>query len=141
MQDFLENAKRKASAAMDRAAWEADKLRRGAARQKEVDLAQRERTTLLDQLAQMVLELDRQGALTDQRLRALADRLRSLDGEIANGQADVSRIKNEPYGSSPTPVVVASPRPVASVTEVCTTCGQPLRSGATYCTGCGARQH
>jgi hypothetical protein len=86
-----------------------------------------------------VLELDKQGALSDQRLRALADRLRSLDAEIAHGQADVQTIKNEPYGSNPTPV--AAPRPVASITEVCTTCGQPIRGGATYCSGCGARQH
>ena len=142
MQDFLENAKRKASAAMDRAAWEADKLRRSSARQKEVDLAQRERVTLLEQLAQMVLELDKQGALSDARLRALADRMRSLDGEIARGQADVQTIKNEPYGSAPTATATATaaPRSVASITEVCTTCGQPIRGGATYCPGCGARQ-
>ena len=141
MQDFLENAKRKASAAMDRAAWEADKLRRGAARQKEVDLAQRERSTLLDQMAQMVLELDKQGVLGDQRLRALADRLRSLDGEIARGQADVQTIKAEPYSTGATSVTaVAAPHPAASVTEICTTCGQPIRGGASYCPGCGARQ-
>lgn len=139
MQDFLENAKRKASAAMERAAWEADKLRRSSARQKEVDLAQRERVTLLEQLAQMVLDLDKQGALSDSRLRALADRLRSLDGEIAHGQADVQTIKNEAYGSSPTPPNVA-PRQVATVTEVCTTCGKPIRGGAAYCPACGARQ-
>lgn len=138
MQDFLENAKRKASAAMDRAAWEADKLRRSSARQKEVDLAQRERVTLLDQLAQMVLDLDTQGALNDSRLRALADRLRSLDGEITRGQSDVQTIKNEPYGSSPTKT--PEPRQVATVTEVCTTCGKPIRGGATYCPACGARQ-
>ena len=144
MQDFLENAKRKASAAMDRAAWEADKLRRGAARQKEVDLAQRERVTLLEQMAQMVLDLDKQGALSDARLRALADRMRSLDAEITSGQADVQTIKNEPFGSSPTATgtrpASRAPRPIASITEVCTTCGQPIRGGATYCPGCGARQ-
>lgn len=142
MQDFLENAKRKASAAMDRAAWEADKLRRGSARQKEVDLAQRERITLLEQMAQMVLEMDKQGTLTDQRLRALADRMRSLDGEIARGQADVQTIKNEPYGqqASGTSASTSAPRQVASITELCSTCGQPIRAGAAYCPGCGARQ-
>lgn len=138
MQDFLENAKRKASAAMDRAAWEADKVRRSAARQKEVDLAQRERVTLLEQMAQMVLDLDKQGALSDSRLRALADRMRSLDGEISRGQADVQTIKSEAYGSSPT--TTAAPRQVATITEVCTTCGKSIRGGATYCPSCGARQ-
>ncbi|HKV83252.1 MAG TPA: zinc ribbon domain-containing protein [Ktedonobacterales bacterium] len=142
MQDFLENAKRKASAAMDRAAWEADKLRRGSARQKEVDLAQRERVTLLEQMAQMVLEMDKQGTLTDQRLRALADRMRSLDGEIARGQADVQTIKNEPYGqqANGASASTSAPRQVASITELCSTCGQPIRAGAVYCPGCGARQ-
>jgi hypothetical protein len=144
MQDFLENAKRKASAAMDRAAWEADKLRRGSARQKEVELAQRERVTLLDQMAQMVLEMDKQGTLTDTRLRALADRMRSLDGEIARGQTDVQTIKNEPYGQqaggASTATSTSSPRQVASITELCSTCGQPIRAGAIYCPGCGARQ-
>ncbi|MGH2487176.1 MAG: zinc-ribbon domain-containing protein [Ktedonobacterales bacterium] len=143
MQDFLENAKRKASAAMDRAAWEADKLRRGSARQKEVELGQRERVTLLDQMARMVLEMDTQGTLTDTRLRALADRMRSLDGEIARGQADVQTIKNEPYGQqagSGSSASTSAPRQVASVTELCSTCGQPIRAGAAYCPGCGARQ-
>jgi hypothetical protein len=97
MQEFLEAAKRTAGAAVDRATWEANRMRRASARQHEVDLAQRERSTLLEQIGDMVLDLEGRGQLTDNSLVALCKRLRALNGEIADGQAEVQSIRAETY--------------------------------------------
>ncbi|MFI5271608.1 MAG: hypothetical protein ACHQ4H_01075 [Ktedonobacterales bacterium] len=156
MQDFIENAKRAANTAIERAAFEADKLRRGASRQREVELAQRERTTLLEQIASLLLELQARGEAVPQTLRQLAEHLRQLDGEIASGRADTESIRNEPYkpgsvqiqvtrndvnaSAPPTPVARVTPVPVAPVATVpCVTCDQPVRVGAAFCASCGAR--
>ena len=77
MQDIIENARRMASNAVERAAWEADKLRRASARQREIELAERERATLLDQIAHVVSELESRGQLNNATLSALAQRLRA----------------------------------------------------------------
>ncbi len=157
MQDFIENAKRAANTAIERAAFEADKLRRSANRQHEVDLAQRERTTLLEQIATLVLDLDARGQLGSDALRQIATRLRQLDTEIANGRSEAETIRNEPYrpgsvqiaitrtdasggASSPTPSAPPmSAAPVAAATTPCPTCGNPVRVGAAFCANCGAR--
>ncbi len=163
MQDFIENAKRAANTAIERAAFEADKLRRSANRQHEVDLAQRERTTLLEQIATLVLDLDARGQLGSDALRQIATRLRQLDAEIASGRGEAEAIRNEQYrpgsvqisitradanasgapGSTPAPAPVAPPAsatPTAtSATTPCPTCGKPVRVGAAFCANCGAR--
>lgn len=162
MQDFIENAKRAANTAIERAAFEADKLRRSANRQHEVDLAQRERTTLLEQIASLVIDLDARGQLGSDALRQVATRLRQLDAEIANGRGEAEAIRNEPYrpgsvqisitrtdagagsASAPAPAPVALPASAAPVTASaattpCPTCGKPVRVGAAFCANCGAR--
>ena len=159
MQDFIENAKRAANMAIERAAFEADKLRRSANRQHEVDLAQRERTTLLEQIASLVLDLDARGQLGSDALRQIATRLRQVDAEIANGRSEAEAIRNEQYqpgsvqisitradasagggASTPAPVAPARPTPLATpATMPCPTCGKPVRVGAAFCAGCGAR--
>jgi len=47
MEDLFESAKRAASNAVERAAWEADKLRRANERQKELELSRRERAAMM----------------------------------------------------------------------------------------------
>ncbi|MBF6592454.1 MAG: hypothetical protein IVW57_18240, partial [Ktedonobacterales bacterium] len=79
MQDLFENAKRAAGGAMERAAWEADKLRRGSARQHEVELMRRERAALVEQLAGVLLDLHARGQLPEGPLTTLAERLRAID--------------------------------------------------------------
>ena len=155
MQDFIENAKRAANTAIERAAFEADKLRRSANRQHEVDLAQRERTTLLEQIATLVLDLDARGQLGSDGLRQVATRLRQLDTEIANGRGEAEAIRNEPYTPGSVQISItrsdataagnaAPPTPSVHVTPVaasapCPTCGKPVRVGAAFCANCGAR--
>lgn len=150
MQDIIENAKRAANTAIERAAWEADRLRRISARQREMDLAQRERGTLLEQLAQLVLDLDAHGQLSPASLAALAQRLRTLDREVGQGQSDLQAIRNETF--TPGSVAITVTRrdagssvgssmhtPAAGADVVCPQCGQRSRAGAAFCASCGTK--
>ena len=141
MQDFVEAAKRAAASAADRATWELNRRQRALARQRDIDLAQRERGTLIDQVIHLVLQLDANGKLTDQSLHALCSRLRTLDGEIAAGQQEVRRINTQQY----TPGAAASPsQPARALASLpgeypCPTCGKPVKDSAAFCSTCGTR--
>ncbi len=134
MQDILENARRMASSAVERAAWEADKLRRASARQRDIELAERERVTLLDQIGHVVGELEGRGQLNNATLSALAQRLRTLDSEIASGRTSVNDIRSESF--TPGSVSVTVVRRADDVT--CPNCGRTSHRGAAYCAACGA---
>jgi predicted RNA-binding Zn-ribbon protein involved in translation (DUF1610 family) len=139
MQDMFENAKRVASTAVERAAWEADRMRRIGARQRELELTDRERTALLHQLGDLVLDLDRRQQLTQEPLRALAARLRTLREELERGQADIQAIRNEAFTPGTVAITVAPRHDPDSLP--CPTCGQLMRKTAAYCSACGARLH
>lgn len=144
MQDFVEAAKRAAANAAERAAWEANRLRRINARQHDVELAQRERGALLEQMAGISLDLDRRGQLTQEPLRALVQRLRSLDQEIASAASEVQAMRGETFKpgapSAPAPAVRPSPAAQAAAGEhPCPTCGEPVRNSANFCSACGTR--
>ena len=144
MQDFVEAAKRAAANAAERAAWEANRLRRINARQHDVELAQRERGALLEQMAGITLDLDRRGQLTQEPLRALAQRLRTLDQEIASAASEVQAMRGETFkpGVSPAPAPAARPSPrvrTAAGEHPCPTCGEPVRDSANFCSACGTR--
>ncbi|HEY7782821.1 MAG TPA: zinc ribbon domain-containing protein [Ktedonobacterales bacterium] len=160
MQDFVEAAKRAAASAADRATWEANRMRRSGSRQREVDLSQRERTALLEQIGTIVLDLEHRGQLAPDPLVALARRLRTLDAEIASGLAEVQSIRTETYtpgagphsgtsgGSSakgPSAARPQPPRPAARPVTIeaehpCPSCGKSVRDNAAFCPSCGARQ-
>jgi uncharacterized coiled-coil protein SlyX len=137
MQDFLENAKRVANSAVERAAWEADRLRRVNARQHEIDLAERERATLLEQLGGTLLELDQRGELTQDPLRMIAQRLRTLESDVSRNKADVAAIRGETF--KPGTVSITVTRQDATPMDICPTCGKLVRAGAGFCPSCGAR--
>jgi hypothetical protein len=148
MQDIIENAKRAANTAIERAAWEADKLRRVSARQREMELAQRERATLLEQLAQLAMDLESRGQLSPASLVALVQRLRTLEREVGQGQADMQAIRSETFTPGSVAITVtrrdagasragAGASPAAEVS--CPRCGQRSRASATFCASCGAR--
>lgn len=138
MQDMFENAKRAAASAVERAAWEADKLRRSGLRQHDAELALRERTALLEQLATTVVDLDKRGQLNSEPLRSLAQRLRGLDTEIARASADIRAIRDEVF--VPGSISISVSRKGDRDTAPCSTCGQPVRRNAAFCSACGARQ-
>jgi hypothetical protein len=140
MQDFVEAAKRLATQATDRATWEANRMRRVSAAQHEIELAQRERGALLEQLAGVALDLERRGQLTQDPLLGLVRRLKAVDQEITKGTTQVQAIRTEVY--QPGAATVPSPAAGLSLTTreyPCPTCKQPVRDTAAFCSACGAR--
>jgi hypothetical protein len=145
MEDLFESAKRAASNAVERAAWEADKLRRVSERQKELELVRRERAAMMEQLVATVRDLEARGQITQPQLKSLAERLAALERDLANGQSDIQAIKNETYTPGSVSISVqrkGAPQPNSSgSTYPCPTCGRPVRSSAAFCSACGARLH
>lgn len=154
MQDFIEQAKRLAGSTVERAAWEAEKVRRANARQHELELQSRERAALVEQLAGAILDLDRRGQVPEGPLKAIAERLRTLDAELARGAADVQAIRNEPFVPGSISISVqrrgdangqgnASGNGQGASNSAsmvrCGSCGSFSRRSAAYCAQCGAR--
>ncbi len=142
MQDFVEAAKRLATQATDRATWEANRLRRINARQHDMELEQRERGALLEQLASVALDMERRGQLSQEPLVGLVRRLRTLDQEIAAGASEIQTIRAETYqpgGLMPGPARPSNVSPATAAEYPCPTCKQPVRDTAAFCSSCGAR--
>lgn len=146
MQDMFENAKRVASTAVERAAWEADKVRRASARQREIDLLRRERSAVVEQLAGVLLDLERRGELTQKSLQTIAARLRTLDGDINHGEADITSIRSETFVPGTISINVQrkdDPNALiptnSSSHTTCPSCGRSVRRSAAFCSACGAR--
>lgn len=154
MQDMFESAKRMAGTAVERAAWEADRMRRVNERQREVDLLQKERAAVVEQLAGVLLDLERRGELPAGPLQALAARLRTLSADMNKGLAEVQAIKAEQFVPGTVTVSVqrkdsqqdsqqdsqSVPSSSASAARTsCPTCGASVRRGAGFCPSCGAR--
>jgi hypothetical protein len=141
MQDFIESARRAAGGAMERAAWEADRMRRANERQHEIELSRRERVALVEQLAGVLLDQERRGQLPDGPLKTLAERLRSLDDEINRGSAEVQTIRGERYvpGSVTVSVRRKDANGGSASGDACPACGKPVRDDAAFCSACGAR--
>jgi hypothetical protein len=143
MQDFVEAAKRAAASAADRASWELSRRQRAAARQHDIDLARRERGTLVDQIVHVVLQLDANGKLTDQSLHALCTRLRTLDADVIAGEREIHQINAQQYtpgaGATPQPGQPARAPSALPGEHPCPTCGQPVKGMAAFCSSCGTR--
>jgi len=146
MQDMFENAKRVASTAVERAAWEADKVRRTGARQREIDLLRRERTAAVEQLAGGLLDLDRRGELTQGPLQAIAARLKALTDDINRGESEITAIRNEAFVPGTISINVqrkddpnAPTSTGSSAYMACPSCGRNVRRSAAFCSACGAK--
>ena len=135
MQDMFDNAKRAAGAMMSRAAWEAERTQRIGAIQRELGLLQRERASLLDQLAGAVVELSRRGETMPPTLKAIADRLAAMQDEVKRAQTAIQTIQSEKYQPSAAPYSVA----VTGAEKPCVTCGARMPATARFCSACGAR--
>jgi hypothetical protein len=144
MQDIVEAAKRAAASAADRASWEINRRQRATARQHDIELARRERSTLMDQILHLVVQLDAQGKLTDPSLHALCSRLRALDGDIASGEREVRQINAQQYApgsmlNGPGPSSASRARATLPGEHPCPTCGQLVKDSAAFCSSCGTR--
>jgi hypothetical protein len=145
MEDLFESAKRAASSAVERAAWEADKLRRVSERQREMELLRRERLALVEQLISTVRMLEQRGQLTQPELKTLAERLRTIDMDVAKGQSDIQAIRRETFTPGSVTISVQRRDATSGVATgprdriPCPTCGRPTRRTAAFCSACGAR--
>ncbi len=147
MQDMFENAKRVASTAVERAAWEADRVRRVNARQREIDLLKRERSAVVEQLAGVLLDLERRGELTQASLQTIAARLRTLTEDVNRGETDITAIRNETFVPGTISINVQrkddpnalAPTPSSASHTTCPSCGRSVRRSAAFCSACGAK--
>lgn len=135
MQDMFDNAKRAAGAMVSRAAWEAERTQRISAIQRELGLLQRERASLLDQLAGVVIELSRRREAMPPALKAIADRLAAMEDEVRRAQTAIQTIQTEKYQPTAAPYAVS----VSGPEKACATCGARMPATARFCSSCGAR--
>lgn len=151
MQDMFENAKRVASTAVERAAWEADKMRRVSAQQRDIDLLQKERSAVVEQLAGVLLDMERRGELPAGPLQAIATRLQALTADVNRANAEITAIRNETFvpgtisinvqrkdDPNTMPPSTTSSNSRSSHTT-CPSCGRSVRRSATFCSSCGAK--
>jgi len=153
---MFESAKRAAGNMVGRAAWEADKSQRVNAQQHELDLLNRERQALLDQVAAVLVDLQRKGQVTQPSLKAVAERLTAMQDEMRRAQASIEAIRSEAYqpgavsfgvqrntpdaNSVPAPRNISAPAaPTAGGMVPCPRCGQMQNVNAAFCSTCGSR--
>lgn len=157
MQDMFDTAKRAAGNAVGRAAWEMDKVQRINAQQHELDLLMREHATLIDQIAGVILDLEKRGLITQTALKVVAEQLRKVRQQIDQARAAIESIRTEPFvpgavtigvqradpgATAPTPAVSVMASPVGPITLTpCPRCKQPTTSTASFCSACGMRLH
>ncbi|HJT57822.1 MAG TPA: zinc-ribbon domain-containing protein [Ktedonobacteraceae bacterium] len=162
MSDFVESAKNMVSAAVSRTSWQAQKQLRVRSKQTEIDQLFEQRQKLLDELAEVAMNLYQQNKLTDQQLTRLCASIQELDHDMQNREAQLQDIKNEMYpasqlapapttnyappsgyvpptqGGQSAPGAGSQPRPQPQ-TQICPNCGNPVRPNALYCRSCGAK--
>jgi hypothetical protein len=160
MADFVESAKNFVSAAVSRTSWEAQKQMRVRGKQGEVDKLLDQRRHLLDEVGQVVMNLYLKGALSDPQLSRLCASIMELDHDVKNREVQLEEIKKESYTvdqTAPPPDYTPPPftPPSSSATsqssqsgrspgpgpqtQMCPTCGNPVRSNALYCRNCGTK--
>src|SRR6266487_3498934 len=97
MADFVESAKNFVSAAVSRTSWEAQKQLRVRGKQGEIDKLVDQRHQLLDELAQIAMNLYQQGTLSDPQLSRICASIMELDHDVRNREAQLQDIKKEAY--------------------------------------------
>ncbi len=159
MNDFVESAKNFVNSAVSRTSWEAQKQLRVRSKQSEIDKLMEQRTQLLNELAQIAMQLYQQGKLVDPGLSRLCASMMELDHDVNNRNMQMQEIKKENYPAdqfAPAPTSSYAPPPVVPYTQPvqpgmpptgaapqagvrCPNCGNELRPGALYCRSCGAK--
>lgn len=131
---MFDSVKRAAGDVMGRAAWEAEKAQRLTALERELGLLTKERAALIDQLAVVVADLAKRGELTQAPLKALAQRLATLNDELTRSEGAIKKIQTEKY--QPGAVSFAA---AAGPEKSCPSCGAHMPLSARFCASCGAR--
>lgn len=134
MSDMFESVKRAAGGMMGRAAWEAEKAQRVSALERELALLMKERGALIDQLATVVTDLAKRGELTQPALKAVAERLANLDGDVGRSQSAIKTIQSERYQPGAVSFSAGS-----GPSKSCPSCGAHMPLNSRFCASCGAK--
>ena len=164
MSDFVESAKNMVSSAVSRTSWQAQKQLRVRSKQSEIDKLFEQRQQLLDELAEVAMNLYQQNKLTDSQLSRLCASIQELDHDTQNREMQLQEIKSEMYPAAqlaPAPTTNYAPPPAYAPPsqgapqpsaggpqprpqsqpqpQICPNCGNPVRPNALYCRTCGAK--
>ena len=132
----------------DKAAFEADRLRRQSQAQGALNRVKGDLNTQAAGIGQKVLALYDAGALAQPELLELCQQVDALRQQVAVQEAEVERIKQErpPEAEVPAPAAapVAAPAPApaptpapAAAAKVCPHCGATVAGGGRFCPECG----
>ena len=148
MPGFLDKIKSGA----DKAAFEADRLRRVSQAQSALKALQHDLETQVAAIGQQVLALYDAGTLTQPELLALCPPIDSLRQRIAAQEAEVERIRQEKPPEAPAPVPEqppAAPTPApqqpppapapALHGHICPQCRVQLPADVRFCPECGSK--
>jgi hypothetical protein len=146
MPGFLDKLKSGA----ERAAFEADRLRRSTQAQSALRALQRDLEAQVAAIGKEVVALYDAGALTQPELLALCPRIDDLRGQIEAQEAEVERIRQEeppadpdaeqePPSEAVAPVETESDQipSAAPQSGLCPSCGSPLPADVRFCPECG----
>lgn len=162
MADFIDSVKNKVSAAVSRTSWEAQKQLRVRGKQTEIDKLLEQREKLLNDLAQVAIDLYQKGSLADPHLSRICASIQELEHDVQNRETQLQEIKKEAYPAQqlapaqttdytpppiPTYVPPAGAQPGAQASAnppqvqgaICPSCGNTVRPNALYCRNCGAK--
>jgi hypothetical protein len=147
MPGFLDKLKSGA----ERAAFEADRLRRSTQAQSTLRALQRDLEAQMAVIGEEVVALYDAGSLTQPELLALCPRIDELRAQIQAQEAEVERIRQEepPADADEEPVppseaaaavqAVPDEAPASAPQgSLCPSCGSPLPADVRFCPECGA---
>jgi RNA polymerase subunit RPABC4/transcription elongation factor Spt4 len=120
----------------DKAAFEADRLRRVTQAQSALNKLKGELTTHTTAIGTRAVELYDSGALAVPELQELCQQMDGLRQQIADQQGEIERIRQEKApeapGAAPAPTAAPAGRP-------CPNCNAEVPAGVKFCPNCGSK--
>ena len=120
----------------DKAAFEADRLRRVTQAQGALNKLKGELTTQVAAIGSRAVELYDGGALTQPELQELCQQMDGLRQQVADQENEIERIRQEKAPEA----VAAAPAPTATPAgRPCPNCHAEVAAGVKFCPNCGSK--